>query len=539
MDKMIKSNRNKISIIALLTAKNGLPPFWGGLGWGFLILVFVSCSGIYDNVEKYAARETIYADRLDGIIRVQVGYERVEIDLLEAGRIPASKIKMCKATKTVVECEDFTEPGHRRVIDSVCSWVNVTGLTQLKNYRLSIYTEDEYGNRSIPFTTDVRPYTKENLDVLELVVPTVIESNTAAMIEWKSSISAHTHTMYRYSYAYTDKDGKEHTGNGNGDVPSLFVENVEKEKEIPVALTCRIIPTLSNFDGTYTPILDTVNWQTTINLRISQNAVPAIFLKTPETDFVVDRENDKLFPITFSWRPVPEATGYALKISPNPDFPAGETYTVNVGNVGNYVMDYAEIENLPISLPFVRQERSPVFWTVSPVSQSAPVNNQVRGFTYLLNLGIVDRWPLQFSRTGLWSVAAYDNYERLVVTGTDPYIPTTTLTRPLTGGVRYFFAFEYKNNRASIGGNLFYVVSGAAQGALHQVVAYPYAPNWTLFEWDLTYAINTWGWGIDNRGGQPPQNHFLRYGLITATQADYLGYEISIRDMQIIAINYR
>jgi hypothetical protein len=49
---------------------------------------------------------------------------------MEAGRIPSSQIHMGKAKKTVIECADFTEPDHRRVIDSICSWVNITGLTQ-------------------------------------------------------------------------------------------------------------------------------------------------------------------------------------------------------------------------------------------------------------------------------------------------------------------------------------------------------------------------------------------------------------------------
>jgi hypothetical protein len=101
-----------------------------------LLTAFASCSDIYDNIEDYVNGEKVYADKLDGIIRIQVDYERVEIDLMTAGRIPSSQIIMGKAKKTVIECEDFAEPDHRRVIDSVCSWVNITGLTQLKLYQL-------------------------------------------------------------------------------------------------------------------------------------------------------------------------------------------------------------------------------------------------------------------------------------------------------------------------------------------------------------------------------------------------------------------
>ena len=65
------------------------------------MLSLVSCEGQYDNLEKFAG-EVIYPARFDTIFG-QVGYERVELDLMKAGRIPASKIKLGKATKTVIE----------------------------------------------------------------------------------------------------------------------------------------------------------------------------------------------------------------------------------------------------------------------------------------------------------------------------------------------------------------------------------------------------------------------------------------------------
>jgi len=229
---------------------------------------FVSCSGIYDNVEKYASRETIYVEPLDGIIRVQIGYERVEIDLMKEGRIPSSMIKKAKAKYTVFECVDFTEPDHRRVIDSVCSWINVTGLTELKNYQFTIYLEDEYGNRSLPLKTDVKPYTVENRDALSIIAPTITEYVSSALIEWENPISAKTLTVLSYAYRYTDRDGTERTGNGDGDKPSIHVENIEKGKNVPVTITCRIIPTIMSFEGIYTPILDTIYWQTVVNVLI-------------------------------------------------------------------------------------------------------------------------------------------------------------------------------------------------------------------------------------------------------------------------------
>ena len=352
--------------------------------------VTVSCSRIYDNIEKYAADELIYADGLDGIVRVQVGYERVEIDLMNAGRIPSSRIVMKRAKKTVIECADFDEPDHRRVIDSVCSWVNVTGLTQLKTYQITIYTEDAYGNRSLPLEVDVVPYTNENLDALVLVPPSIIESTSAALVEWKERISAVTHTVYRYAYSYSDKDGIMHTGGENSDMPSFLVENVEKEKNIPITITCRIIPRIME-NNDYIPILDSVDWQTTLGIRISENAEAAIFLKTPVAVIDIDiNQADATFPLTFSWSRVSEVNGYTLKISDDPDFPTATTYTVNVGDAGEYLMDLTEGLALINFFPNMRQMN--LYWTVTPVDQSVPVRNQVRRITVSRLPYLIGRW---------------------------------------------------------------------------------------------------------------------------------------------------
>ncbi|MEN6454313.1 MAG: hypothetical protein ABFD10_08635, partial [Prolixibacteraceae bacterium] len=75
-------------------------------------LCFASCEGQYDNIEKYAG-EVIYPARFDTIFG-HIGYERVEIDLMKAGRIPSSQLHLGKASKTVVEYG-----GEKHYIDSV------------------------------------------------------------------------------------------------------------------------------------------------------------------------------------------------------------------------------------------------------------------------------------------------------------------------------------------------------------------------------------------------------------------------------------
>lgn len=84
-----------------------------------------SCQGMYDSLEEYSG-EVVYPGKYDTIVG-HVGYERVEIDLMRAGRIPASQVKLGKARKTVVEYDDKVI-----TIDSLVSWVNITGLTDPK-----------------------------------------------------------------------------------------------------------------------------------------------------------------------------------------------------------------------------------------------------------------------------------------------------------------------------------------------------------------------------------------------------------------------
>ena len=357
-----------------------------------IILLFtISCSDIFDNVREFANSETIYADKLDGIIKIQVGYERVEIDLMKVGRIPSRQIKMGRAKKTVIECEDFEEDNKRRVIYSVCSWVNITGLTKLKTYKFKIYTEDEYGNRSLPLTAEARPFTKENLDALELVPPVIVESSTAALVEWRDRISTKIYTVYDYSYQYTDKDGVIHSGGEKGDLPSVLVENIQKGIDIPLEFTCKTIPNISNLDGSYTPILDSVDWKSRVILRISENAQPAIFLKTPKAALTVDVNNTaSVFPLTFSWTKVGEVNNYLLKFSEDSSFPDAGTTIISVGSVDEYVMN--KTTGLSIINSFPKARLKDLYWTVVPASHSGVITTQTRKIIMSRRPVLIGKW---------------------------------------------------------------------------------------------------------------------------------------------------
>ncbi|MCK9507444.1 MAG: hypothetical protein M0Q54_03325 [Pigmentiphaga sp.] len=358
-----------------------------------ILPTFLSCTDIFDNVVKYADNEIIYTDKLDGIINVKIGYERVEVDLMEAGRIPASRIKMGKATRTIIECEDFEEENHRRVIDSICSWVNITGLTKLKNYKFKIYTGDEYGNLSLPLEVEARPYTQENLDALQLTPPVIIESSNAALIEWKDPLSSVIYNVINYSYQYADITETTREGEGDGDLPVIFVENISKENKTSIELSFKIIPTITNSDGTYSSILDTVIWHSSILLEISSDAIPAVFLKDPKPALTIDiNDFDDLFPLVFTWTKIQESEDYILKISEEPDFPniASKTVEYMINAANEYLMD--EEEGEIVVNKFLKGRSKELYWTVVPLSSNINVTTQTRKLYFTKSPIMLGNW---------------------------------------------------------------------------------------------------------------------------------------------------
>lgn len=360
-----------------------------------LAIAALSCSSdIYDNVEEFGKSEEIYAGKFDGVQKIQYGFERVEIDLMKVGRVPASHLYLGRATKTVISCDDFDEPNHERIIDSLCSWVNVTGLTQSKTYQLKICTEDENGNRSLPISVSVTPFTSKNLESLSITNPSILESDGFAKVEWRAGVSNETYEALSYSYSYTDKDGQTESGKGDGDQPSFFVENIEAETETAVNVTFLIRPTVSIVSGgstQYIPILDTVEWTTPITVKISADATPYIFLINPESGFSVDIHNipDK-FPYTFSWVKINSCKDYILKFSNNNSFPAESTYTIDVGDTKEYTMSAEEAETIFNS--FGRKRELPLYWTVVPADEAMTIETQIRDMSILCPPTLIGEW---------------------------------------------------------------------------------------------------------------------------------------------------
>jgi len=215
---------------------------------------------MYDNIEEYATEESVYPARYDTII-ARVGYERVELDLLKAGRLPANKIKMSKATKTIVEVYGEDEP---RVWDTLCSWVNITGLTQSKMYRIKVFSADEHGNMSLPQEIDVVPCTKVDLEALRVTEPRIIATPYSATLFWRdllnqritaSTIMLYVSMKYNYTNMFTEMEGST-----NGNIVDLV--NLKDDDVASVDITYKVRPVFKGI-----AIIDTLEYSQSFSLR--------------------------------------------------------------------------------------------------------------------------------------------------------------------------------------------------------------------------------------------------------------------------------
>jgi hypothetical protein len=207
-----------------------------------------SCSKQYDNIDRYATDESVYVGKYSDIPYVQVGYKRVEIELMgdSVGRAFSDDIYLGKATKTVIEYDEAD--GLRRIeFDSVCSWVNITGLTTPKTYIFTIYAEDNEGNKSISTEALAKPYTDADLEGILFPSPHVIEAPTTVEFTWESEasmgLSSPLFKFVELIYSYVDTDGKMVADRLTArDTAKFNAHNLEMESNTTVTINCRIIP---------------------------------------------------------------------------------------------------------------------------------------------------------------------------------------------------------------------------------------------------------------------------------------------------------
>lgn len=220
-----------------------------------------SCDGMYDTLEDYSG-EIVYPAKYDTIVG-HIGYERVEIDLMKAGRIPSGEINMGKAVKTVIEYEDKVI-----TLDSLVSWVNITGLTQPKLYRFRIYTVDEFNNPSVPQEIALIPYTEADLNVLRAASPRIMASPSAAVIDWPNGLSSVVMDYYGLSFEYTDKDDVVREGE-RGQDSRFFIGNLESGQPATISVEYKVVPKINGV-----PIIDTLILSQPLEFAIPTSSTP-------------------------------------------------------------------------------------------------------------------------------------------------------------------------------------------------------------------------------------------------------------------------
>lgn len=231
-------------------------------------LLYISCDDVYDNIKDFSVKEVVYPAHFDTIF-ARSGYERVEIDLVKQGRLPASLMYLGKAKKTVVEYDTVRLP-----YDSVCSWVNITGLTLPKLYRFKVYTVDEHGNRSIPMEVALTPYTSADREALEVPSPGILSLSGFVAVEWTGGLSSDILDYLSMSYSYKDRTGATRTGHTENSM--FFVNNINANEEVTVDVTYRVIPKIGGKN-----ILDSVSFSQQIEVIMSSEADPIEFTVTP------------------------------------------------------------------------------------------------------------------------------------------------------------------------------------------------------------------------------------------------------------------
>jgi len=220
-----------------------------------LVAFMWSCEDMYEKQEMYEG-EVVYPAKYDTVIGY-IGFERVEIDLMSAGRIPSSQIKLGKAEKTKITYDD-----QEIIIDSLVSWVNITGLTQSKLYRFNITTVDAYGNESVPQEIALIPYTNTDLARVAVSPPRVMASPSAAVVDWPNGISSVLMNYYGLKFSYTDKNGETQSGE-RGEDSRFFVGNLEAGEPVNIDMEYKIVPIVNR-----TPILDTVIFNDVLNINM-------------------------------------------------------------------------------------------------------------------------------------------------------------------------------------------------------------------------------------------------------------------------------
>lgn len=227
-----------------------------------LLLATVSCGKMYDNIEKYAG-ETVYPGRFDTLIG-RVGFERIELDFMkDRSRIPASQMKLGKATKSVFEYD-----GKTVTVDTLTSWISITGLAESKLYRIKAYTIDDNGNKSIPQEIALIPYTEGEKENLTIAPPKITATPDAAALSWPGGLSSFLLDYYGLKYSYKDKTGALHQGTLS-EKSNIVMQGLKSGQINPIDISFKVVPKMNGI-----PILDTIWVDEKIEVSVPATADP-------------------------------------------------------------------------------------------------------------------------------------------------------------------------------------------------------------------------------------------------------------------------
>ncbi|GHT51981.1 hypothetical protein AGMMS49982_10980 [Bacteroidia bacterium] len=207
-----------------------------------------SCSDMGDSLKDYVTGETVYPGKFDKAV-AYTGYNNVEIDLLNAGRIPSSEVYLGRAKKTVVKYGD--KPPVVMEIDSLCSWVKITGLTQPVTYKFIVYTIDEDGNESVPVEVTRAPFTDADKELL--IIPTPVIEHLGGgdvKVEWKQDITSMSLTYLDKLIYAIGRGGAQVTLDGTTQQPTFTATIAAGDT---LHMQYRVIPKVSNVQ-----IIDTI-----------------------------------------------------------------------------------------------------------------------------------------------------------------------------------------------------------------------------------------------------------------------------------------
>jgi hypothetical protein len=202
-----------------------------------IIVVAALCScdkDIYDNIKEMVNSEKVYpVGYKQEDVRARSGDERVEIDLYSS-RLSAAEMAelLPQAKRTVVEYNNTTI-----VFDSVYSWVNIPNLTIASTYHFIIYTENEWGDRSIPVDIRQKPFTSADKAGLAFTTSVSAVVNVGIV---NIALAPDAYTYCGLQYSYTDKDNVLQQGSSNKSM--FFVNNLPSEATTPVSVSCYLLP---------------------------------------------------------------------------------------------------------------------------------------------------------------------------------------------------------------------------------------------------------------------------------------------------------